>query len=79
MWEAMTGWPVGMSAGEAAALKPVPSGLSTKRRPKRRFHEKGLREREAPSGLTKKGPSSKKTATAMKTITTIRSGGAIAE
>jgi len=42
-----------MSAGDGAALKPVPSGLSMKRRPKRRFHAKGLRERVSPSGLTK--------------------------
>jgi len=53
MCAATTDWLVGMSAGDGAALKPVPSGLSMKRSPKRRFHAKGLGERETLSGVTK--------------------------
>ena len=43
-------------------LKPVPMGLSRKRSPKRRFHEKGLGERNGPPEelVTNHGPSSKK-------------------
>ena len=47
MCSATTDWFVGMAEGDGAALYPVPSGLSTKRSPKRRFHAKGLGDRGA--------------------------------
>jgi hypothetical protein len=43
---AMTDWLLGMASGDGAALKPVPSGLSKKSSPKRRFQAKGLGDRE---------------------------------
>jgi hypothetical protein len=41
---AMVGSSLGMSASDAGALKPEPSGLSMKMTPKRRFQRFRLRE-----------------------------------